>query len=115
MNKYQDLINFTWNGLARWFPTIMIAVVSAWLSVKFEMKRRKMTTRKEAWWSGIIAFTLAMLVSYIAEETFTPFISKALTIGSAIFGKQIIMWVFENWDGIATGIAEFFKIKIKKK
>lgn len=104
-----------WKVLVKWFPTIVIGIVSSWISVQFQIHRKKVSTVRQALGIGIIAFTLSMLVNYVASLKFEPWIANAMGIGTAIYGRDFLLWIFANWDGLLRGIFGVFKIKIPKK
>jgi hypothetical protein len=112
---FWDFMNGLLTLLSKWFPTIMIGVVSSWISVQFQIHRKKINTMKQAWWVGLIAFALSMTVNYIASLRFEPWIANSMGVGTAIYGKDFLMWVFANWDGILHGILGVFKIKVKPR
>ncbi len=109
------LVYEAWKVLVKWLPTIAIGIVSSWISVQFQIHRKKVNTVKQAWGLGIMAFALSMLVNYVASLRFEPWIANAMGIGTAIYGRDFLMWIFANWDGLLRGIFGVFKIKIPKK
>jgi hypothetical protein len=104
-----------WRFFVKWFPTIAIGIISSWISVQFQIHRKKVNTVKQAWGIGVMAFLLSMLVNYVASLRFEPWIANAMGIGTAIYGRDLLLWFFSNWDGILRGIFGFFKVKIPKK
>jgi hypothetical protein len=104
-----------WKLLVKWFPTIAIGIISSWISVQFQIHRKKVETVKQAWGIGVMAFLLSMLVNYVASLRFEPFIANAMGIGTAIYGRDLLLWFFANWDGVLRGIFGVFKVKIPKK
>lgn len=117
MNKVDLLESFlTWaKSCAKWIPTIFIAMTSSWISVQFQIKKKKINSRSEAWWAGIMAFTLSMTVGYIASLKFDQFITTACTAASGVFMKDFITWVFNNHDSILKGLLGKFNIDVNKK
>lgn len=111
---FWDIVNGVTVFLAKWFPTIAIGVVSSWISVQFQIHRKKISTMKQAWWVGLVAFCLSMTINYIASLRFESWVANSLGVGTAIYGKDLIMWIFANWDGILHGILGVFRIKVKE-
>lgn len=101
--------------VVKWTPIVILGFFTSLLGVMMQFKRGKITTKKEALWAFIISFISSLIVYYVASLRFDAFLSNALSVGTALFGKEALQFIFMNWDSILTGIFGKAGVKIRKR
>lgn len=113
--NYSDLFRELIQSIIKAIPVVMICLTSAILSVTIQFRRGKIETKKEAVWAFIVSFGLGCLVYYVCSLQFSAFIANAISLGTGFFGREILLWGFNNMDDIMRGILNRVGIKIKTK
>lgn len=106
--------NFS-SWIVKALPMLLMCAVSAIISVHLQIRQKKVIGKAQATWAAVIAFTLGYMAGNIASVAgFSESITRGIAVATTIFGRDVINWVFANQDAILTGVAGFFKIKIKR-
>nr|WP_298659063.1 hypothetical protein [uncultured Flavobacterium sp.] len=86
------------------------------MSVAFRIHTGKIEMSKRAIFASmLLSFFLSLISANVWSYTFGPKYEAAVAAATALLGREIVTWLFSNHEAIMYGLAEKFKIKLKKK
>lgn len=114
-NNIHDLLSQICSWFSKSMFVIVTAFISAAMSVMFQIHTGKMTLSRGKIFSAIsLSFGFSILVANVWSYTFGPHYEVAVASATALIGREVVIWIFVNYEAILYGIAERFKIKIKR-
>ena len=113
-------LNEIFEQVSSWFTksffVIMTAFITSVMSVAFRIHTGRVEMNKKAIFASILlSFFLSIIVSNVWSHTFGSKYEAAVAGATVLLGREVVTWLFTNYDGLLYGLAERFKIKLKRK
>jgi hypothetical protein len=112
--------NDIYEQVVSWFSKSFFVIATAFLtsimSVAFRIHTGKIEMSKRAIFASILlSFFLSLIAANIWSYTFGTEYEAAVAGATALLGREVVTWLFSNHEAILYGLAERFKIKLKRK